>query len=388
MQEIIKLQIKQLTLLENNPRKITGEQMQKLEKSLEDDPEFIWKRPVLVNHIDGKYIVYAGNQRVRAAKKLKWKEIPCIVDVNLSNEIIQDRVVKDNKTYGTFDFEMLANEFDIEKLLDAGFTPEELHIDIQDLGSTDEEEGQLLEPPKEPKTKLGDLYELGLHRLKCGDSTNSLHYQELVCGNDMDMVYTDPPYGISVDYSDGKLHGNAKAKRNKFDKILNDDTNQHAKDCFNFCTSLGIPVMIWWGANYYPEVLPISSCWIVWDKDTGTNAFPDAELAWCSDPSPVRIFKHTWNGMIKGSEQGEGRVHPTQKPIALAEWCLNQYGKGCEKILDLFCGSGSTLIACEKLNRICYGMELDPAYCDIIVQRWMKLTGKKAKLNGEEIDSL
>ncbi len=142
MQTIIKIPLKDLTLLEKNPRKINAEQMAKLEKSLTDDPDFLLKRPILVNLKDGQRIVYAGNQRVRAAKKLKWKEIPCIVDENLSDEIMKDRVIKDNRTYGEFDYEMLANEYDIEKLLDAGFTPEELHIDIEDLGSTDVEEGE------------------------------------------------------------------------------------------------------------------------------------------------------------------------------------------------------------------------------------------------------
>lgn len=142
--QIIELKINQLSLLENNPRRISKEQMVKLEKSIADDPDFLWKRPILINKVNDKYIVYAGNQRVRAAKKLKWKEIPCIIDENLSEEIMKDRIIKDNRTYGEFDFEILANEYDIEKLLNAGFTPEELHIDIEDLGSTEEDKKEEL----------------------------------------------------------------------------------------------------------------------------------------------------------------------------------------------------------------------------------------------------
>ncbi len=119
--------------------------MDKLIKSLQDDPGFFDRRPCLINDTNGTLTVYAGNQRVRAAKKLRWKDVPCIVDKDLDEEVMKDRIVKDNKTYGEFDFDMLANEFDIEKLLDAGFTLEQLQIDIEDLGSTDEteEEGKL-----------------------------------------------------------------------------------------------------------------------------------------------------------------------------------------------------------------------------------------------------
>ena len=118
--------IKQLSLLENNPRKITKEQFQKLIKSIQDDPDFLWKRPLLVNKIGDKYTVYAGNQRLRAAKKLKWEEIPCIIEQNLSEEIMKSRIVKDNKSFGDFDFDILANEFEVEDLLDCGFSLEEL----------------------------------------------------------------------------------------------------------------------------------------------------------------------------------------------------------------------------------------------------------------------
>lgn len=130
MKEIKKIAISKLTLLENNPRKISSEQMQLLVKSLEDDPDFFNSRPCLVNQKDGKLIVYAGNQRVRAAKKLKWKEVPCIVDEDLSEARMKDRVVKDNKTFGEFDFDILANEFDIDQLVNAGFSLEELHLEV------------------------------------------------------------------------------------------------------------------------------------------------------------------------------------------------------------------------------------------------------------------
>lgn len=133
--------LKNLTLLEQNPRKITKDQMSKLCKSIQEDPDFLFKRPVLVNLTEGKNIVYAGNQRVRAAKQLKMEAIPCIVDKDIPEDLMKMRVLKDNKTFGEFDFDMLANEWDIEALLNCGFEPKDLlgvGNDIDDLGTQDE----------------------------------------------------------------------------------------------------------------------------------------------------------------------------------------------------------------------------------------------------------
>jgi DNA modification methylase len=393
MHEIKKVPISKLSLLERNPRKISGDQMQKLVESLQSDPDFFNNRPCLVNEKDGKLIVYAGNQRIRAAKKLKWKEVPCIVEQNLDDELMKDRIVKDNKTYGEFDYDILANEFDLDKLIAAGFTHEELQLDIEDLGSQDEpDDSEVLEPPKDPKSKLGDLYELGSHRLLCDNSTDPIAYQKLIANSDIHMVYTDPPYGIDEETDRDFASPTRLCKGNTFSKIIGDDSTVTAIKAYELCHQKNIPIMIFWGGNYYAHSLPETGNWIVWDKrveEKQRDMNSDCELAWVkSKTNSVRIFRHLWKGMIKDSEQGEARVHPTQKPIALAEWCLKEYGSDCKNILDLFGGSGSTLMACEKRGKSCYMMELDPAYCDIIVQRWMKLTGKKPKLNGEEISEL
>jgi DNA modification methylase len=413
MNQIISIPLKNLTLLEKNPRKINAEQMAKLEKSLTDDPSFLERRPVLVNKVNDVHIVYAGNQRVRAAKKLKWKDIPCIVDENLSDDVMKDRVIKDNKTFGEFDFEMLANEFDIEKLLDAGFTPEELHIDIQDLGSTDEEEGELLEPPKDPKTKLGDLYELGSHRLKCGDSTNPDDVVALLADAIPILMVTDPPYGVNYDASWREKLGSDKGNWNKNNvkwatkKVKNDDNPDWRLAYSLFPGSIAY---IWHsGCHAHLIADNIIDCefqiiyQIIWVKQSG---FSRGDYHWYHEPCWVAVrkgHKHNWQGSRKErtvweiqsraalgntSEMEEATGHSTQKPLeCMARPIRNNTSEG-EGVYDPFLGSGTTLIACEKLNRICYGMELDPAYCDIIVQRWMKLTGNKVKRNGEEINSL
>ena len=400
MSVLIRIKISDLTLLEKNPRKITAEAMEKLVKSLQDDPGFFDRRPCLVNDTKGVLTVYAGNQRIRAAKKLKWKDVPCIVDKDLDEEIMKDRIVKDNKTYGEFDFDMLANEFDIEKLLDAGFTPEELHIDIEDLGCTDEEEGELLEPAKDPKTKLGDLYELGTHRLKCGDSTNPDDVAALLADAIPILMVTDPPYGVN--YKPEKKCDIGENRKNS-GKVKNDHQFDWTESYKLFP---GNSLYIWHADRFTDKIkIHIESigfktfCQIIWAKPHFSLSREDYhfkhEPCWYA----YRIGSNrNWQGARDQSTlweiennrklEDDSTVHSTQKPLeCMARPIRNNTAEG-EGVYDPFLGSGTTLIACEKLNRICYGMELDPAYCDIIVNRWIKLTGKKAKRNGVEINEL
>jgi DNA methylase len=236
---------------------------------------------------------------------------------------------------------------------------------------------------------------------------------------DVGMVWSDSPYGISIVATNGYVGGGEcnrtsiedcqERKRlgtsngskpfgskdvrgsvgtsnivevNKYAPIIGDDTTETARKSFEVCKLFPDSIQFWWGANYY-DFLPASSCWIVWDKEN-TGNFADAELAWCNHKSAVRIFKHQWNGMIKASERGEKRVHPTQKPVALCEWCFEKYGKPDDVIFDPFLGSGISIIAAQKMegDRIVYGFELSPAYCEIILQRFEKLTGIEPKLIG------
>jgi DNA modification methylase len=279
------------------------------------------------------------------------------------------------------DFDLTLTGFD-DKELDQLLAPE-----IEE-GLTDED--AVPETPEEPKTKLGDIYILGNHRLMCGDSTSIDAVEKLMDGKSVDMVYTDPPYGISIVTGNkvgggGFVGGKKNAGKTKFIEssnfapIAGDDSIDVAIEAIQTIKTLEAKVEIIWGGNYYANYLDNSSCWIVWDKQN-TGNFADAELAWTNQKTAVRIFQHMWNGMVKASEHGQKRVHPTQKPIALAEWCYEQYGKECETVLDLFAGSGSSLIACETKKKQGFMMELSPAYCDVIVKRWEDFTGKKAIL--------
>ena len=231
---------------------------------------------------------------------------------------------------------------------------------------------------------LGDLIEIGEHRLLCGDSTDADQVAKLMNGEKADMVFTDPPYGIS--HSGKGIKGSAK--ENDFGEILGDNDVTVAIDSFNLCQSLfSDATMIFWGANYYSSCLPNGFGWLVWDKQREGDTFSGAELAFVNKGVKVDVFRHQWHGMIKGSEMGEKRVHPTQKPIALVEWSFNNY-KAKDNILDLFLGSGTTMVASHNTKRKCYGMELDPKYCQVIVDRMMKLDESLViKINGKEYNN-
>jgi DNA modification methylase len=213
----------------------------------------------------------------------------------------------------------------------------------------------------------------------CGDSTSIDAVDKLLNGNVIDMVYTDPPYGIN-EKGDRTNRKTGLAKNHNFADFI-DDSIQYAIDAYNLCVGFNIKRQVWWGANYYCHSLPQSNNWFIWDKrveEKMKDTQSDCEMAWVkSEYSSIRIFRHLWKGFNKDSERNQQRVHPTQKPVALAEWAFD-YFKQVNTVLDLFGGSGSTLIACEKTNRTNFTMELSEIYCDVIIKRWEEFTGKKA----------
>lgn len=231
---------------------------------------------------------------------------------------------------------------------------------------------------------MGKLILKSQHRLMCGDATNISDVDTLLEGQKIDMVFTDPPYGINEETDRDFSSRTRKCKGNTFSKIIGDDSIDTALGAYSILDTLS-KIICYWGGNYYAHKLPATAAWVVWDKRIEENQRDmnsDCELAYVKHPSKksVRIFRHLWKGMIKGSEHGQGRVHPTQKPVQLAKWCIDELDKDAKNILDVFGGSGSTLIACEQTKRTCYMMELDPKYCDVIIKRWENLTKKKATL--------
>jgi site-specific DNA-methyltransferase (adenine-specific) len=232
-------------------------------------------------------------------------------------------------------------------------------------------------PPKNPKTVLGDVYEIGPHRLMCGDSTSTDAVDELMDGAKADMVFTDPPYGIGIDGQKESKNKNPKHNRKAHD-FRGWDNERPDPSIFNFIVSLGIPAVIY-GGNYFADLLPASRGWIYWSKGQDGLTMSDGELAWTNLDKPLRCI--TVNRANLGKT-----VHPTQKPTQVVEHAFEYVGDA-HNVLDLFGGSGSTMVAAHNTKRVAYLMELDEKYCDVIVNRMKKLYPDLPVIrNGEEID--
>jgi DNA modification methylase len=360
----------------SNPRIIKDDKFKKLVKSIKEFPEMLNLRPIVV---DAGMVVLGGNMRLKACQAAGIKEVPIIVADQLTPEQQAEFIIKDNVGFGEWDWDILANEWDAELLQDWGL---ELPFDNTPVLEAEEDD---YEAPSEIKTDivLGDLIEIGQHRLLCGDSTDSEQVAKLVNGKKIDLVFTDPPYGISV-VQNKSVGGGKLAKVNNYSEIIGDDTTDTAREFYNTCVSLDMQNFIIWGGNYFTDFLSPSMCWIVWDKEN-TGNFADVELAWTSFDKAAKLYKWQWNGMIrKGDKNVEGktRVHPTQKPVGLFGDIFNDFK--FDICFDGFLGSGSTMVAAHQLNRKCYGMELDPKYCQVIVDRMHKLDPSlEIKINGK-----
>ena len=375
-----RVNIQEVRLNEENPRYIKDHKFEKLVKSIKEFPQMLDLRPIVVNQ---DMIVLGGNMRLRACREAGLTEVPIIYADNLTEEQQKEFVIKDNSSFGEWDWDILANEWDTEQLIDWG-------MDIPDDWAVDEvleAEEDNYEAADDIQTDivLGDLIEIGEHRLLCGDSTDSDQVAKLMNGEKADMVFTDPPYGISVVKSDMVGADFGVAKKGKYSEVIADDTTDTARDFYNTCVSLGMDNFIIWGGNYFTDFLPFSDSWLIWNKrgDTGIrNTFADGEMAWCSFHTPIRIYNQLWNGMIREGEKDK-RVHPTQKPIRVLSEIIQDHVKG-DNIFDGFLGSGSTMVAAHQLKRKCYGMELDPKYCQVIIDRMKKLDpALEVKINGE-----
>ena len=373
---IEKRKISELIRAEYNPRKITKIQLQDLKDGID---EFSLVLPLVVNeNPDRKNIIIGGHQRLKIWEDLGHTEVDCSI-VNLPLDKEKKLNIKLNKNGGSFDDDLLQEFFDYEELIEWGFTPDEL-FDQEEKTDGLIEDDEIPEV-KESKGKRGDIWQLGEHRVMCGDSTSSDDVEKLMNGEKADMVFTDPPYGISiVDKKTNKVGAGNLAKNQVYSQVIGDETTDTARDFYNTCISLGMDNFIIWGGNYFTDFLPFSKSWIVWDKrgDMNSNNFADGEMAWCSFHTRIRIYKQIWNGMIREGESGK-RVHPTQKPLRTLSEIIKDHIKG-DIIYDGFLGSGSTLIAAQQSNKKCYGMELDEKYCDVIIERWEQFTGLKATI--------
>ena len=363
-----------------NPRYIRDEKFEQLVKSLKDFPEMIQARPLIVNQ---KMQALGGNMRLKAMLEAGWTECP-VVQVDWSEEKQREFIIKDNVGFGEWDWDMLANEWNEEELQEWG-------MDTPDTWAEEELEAEEddYSVPEEIKTDvvLGDLIEIGEHRLLCGDSTDSDQVTKLMDGQKADMVFTDPPYGIN--YKSNK-------RKEEFEYIKNDDVI----DC-SFLPIIPInnncALYIWTRWDVYPKWIElveqsykVTSC-IVWAKKAG--GLGDLESFW--NQHEFAIYAVNGKVKLRGKRQGnlwetedhrsKEYIHPTQKPVELPARAIEATSDIANIIVDVFLGSGSTMVASHQLKRKCYGMELDPRYCQVIIDRMTKLDPTlSVKINGKD----
>jgi DNA modification methylase len=230
------------------------------------------------------------------------------------------------------------------------------------------EEDEVPEVPVDPITKPGDLWILGDHRLLCGDSTKAEDVERLMGGEVYELLMTDPPYGINAANMTMGAGQSSRPKPERLSNVSNWDSRRPSIKHL-----LGAGKCCVWGGNYFAEDLPISDDWLCWHKKNDSRSFGEFELAWSNFGRRTRLFSHHWGG--------EKKQHITQKPVAVIAWAINQ-SETTGIVADFFLGSGTTLIAAEQLGRKCYGMEISPQYCDVIVKRWETLTGRQAERRG------
>ena len=388
--EIVYLPPGDLTPYENNARKHAPHDVDAIIASIEkfgfSDPIGIWS---------DKNIIVEGHGRQIAALQMGLSEVPCIRLDHLTDEQRRAYALAHNKTaeLSEWDFGKLEEELAHLQIDGIDMTKFDFDLGVSDT-PTDEEDNFDEDIPIEPKAKLGDIYQLGQHRLICGDSTDVAVIDRLMDGVKADMVLSDPPYGMSLDTDFSTIKGSMKSlgrknhtEGNKYEKVIGDNEDFKPELITTFFANFDyVKEMFLFGADYFAELLPDKNkgSWLVWDKRKESQADAigsEFELIWSRNKHKRRMLRHDWFGFLS-SENGadaRNRVHPTQKPITLLVDILNQWGKDANIVIDLYGGSGSTLIACEQVNRKCYMAELDPKYCDVIIARWEKLTGKKAE---------
>jgi DNA modification methylase len=390
--KIVQKSVDKLIPYINNSRTHSDEQVAQIAASIK---EFGWTNPILV---DGENGIIAGHGRLMAARKLGYTEVPTIELKDLTETQRKAYIIADNRLAlnAGWDNEMLTIE--LNDLLADGFALEMLGFDPKELdallepevleGLTDED--SVPDVPEEPTTKLGDIYQLGNHRLMCGDSTSIDAVDELMDGQKADMVFTDPPYGV-------EYQSNMRTKSQKFDVLANDDQFLDIAPILEVFSKGWMFVWTSWKVQTkwieQMSVFGYPSNIVIWHKPGG--GIGDLKKTFSSDYEVALVWHR--GAELEGKRIGSvwkiskdssmSYVHPTQKPVALAEEALDKTTKSKAVVMDLFGGSGSTLIACEKTNRHARLMELDPKYCDVIVKRWEDFTGKKAVLLTETAET-
>jgi DNA modification methylase len=376
---IEKIEINKLKGSAYNPRQISTKQYKDLKESI---TKFGLVDPIIVNKC---YTIIGGHQRYKICKDLDYKDIGCII-LDLNKEQERELNIRLNKNTGEFDMDILANEFDIDELVDWGFKHIDLDINIDKITEGNTEDDHIPEV-KESRVKLGDVWQLGNHRLMCGDSTKESDVKKLMNGQKADMVFTDPPYNVDYDGGSKKREKIKNDKLNDFSQFLNScfsNMNLFVKDGSCVYITHSEVERLAFTETFKMTGFQLSSV-IIWVKNNSTFSM-NKDYKWKHEPIIYGWKKGSHNFYGDNTQDtvwlydrpSKSKLHPTTKPIELINKAIKNSSKKNEIVLDIFLGSGSTLIACEKTNRICYGMELDTKYCDVIIERWEQFTGQKA----------
>ena len=351
--------IQEIKKNENNPRIIKDYKFKQLVKSIKEFPEMLKLRPIVVN---SEMIVLGGNMRLKACKEAGLKEVWILKADELTEEQQREFIVKDNVGFGEWDWDVLANEWNNQQLEDWGL--DLLPFEEEDVLEAEEDDFDTT-PPEIAETVLGDLYEIGEHRLLCGDSTDSNQVAKLMNGQKADMVFTDPPYGIGYEYNSHK-----DTKGEEYLKFCEEWFNVLQLNCELIIITTGWSYKkFWWNKEPSDELV-----WFDKTKQSGGRSYHLRKT------EPIFIFgkikeKYTWDILEIQSNRGDGmrELHTCPKPIALISDIIKPQTINNSIILDVFLGSGTTMLASHQLKRKCYGMELDPKYCDVIIKRMIKL---------------
>ena len=373
-----------------NPRVIKDDKFAKLVQSIKDFPQMLEKRPlVCFTDTDKKLVVLGGNMRLKAAKEVGLKELPVLLADDWNEEQKAQFLIKDNVGFGEWNWDELKEDWDVEQLSDWGLDIPEFAT--EEVLAAKEDDFEAPEGGIETDIVLGDLFEIGEHRLLCGDSTNSDAVARLMDGEKADMVFTDPPYGISY------KSNWASKERERFNEIKNDDVILDILPSIILLSKNNIHWYIWTSHQVYSiwreKFEEYYKSTIIWSKKSG--AMGDLEGDYIVNYE-MALFCHygrkTLNGKRESAvwdltrDSGIDYQHPTQKPISLAEKAIINSSNQNDLVADLFLGSGSTMVASHQLKRKCYGMELDPKYCQVIIDRMKKLDSTLIiKKNGHAI---
>jgi DNA modification methylase len=388
--KIEKVKIGSIKTNPNNPRVIKDDKFKKLVQSVKDFPQMLDIRPIVVND---EMIVLGGNMRLKACVEAGLKEVSIIKASELTPEQQNEFIIKDNVGFGEWNWDDLANDWDETQLVEWGL---DLPISFGEILEAEEDDFEAPEGGIETDIVLGDLFEIGEHRLLCGDSTDSDQVAKLMNGEKADMVFTDPPYNIGFEGSMSNKMVNGKkapadSANQRHEIIKNDKMNE--EDFYNFICDVLKEIKIHCNGAYYicfgsqtlnqllQPLLNLDIEYksiIIWMKNQAIFSGKDFKSRY--EPIVYGRFNDFFNGKRFNEEDiwefartQKNDLHPTMKPIPLIENALNYSSLEGMNVLDLFLGSGSTMVASHQLKRKCYGMELDPKYCQGIVDRMRKL---------------